>query len=198
MPRYTDIDALLSELPDDLPYKASVKRVLIQAPTADVVPKSEYDAVVSAVDNSTKLFLKLHDDYQEAKRELEELKKDRYQVLPDGRVELIPRSDVKALKEEVDKWMGRFRELHEVAELKQQRIAELEAEVAREIFEEIKKIFVHRLLHSRDAIDDISGDLDELKKKYVPKDCRDCRYFVGCETACGGRPCDEFEAKKEV
>ena len=35
--RYIDADALLNNLPDDLPYKASVKRVLIQAPTADVV-----------------------------------------------------------------------------------------------------------------------------------------------------------------
>lgn len=37
MSRYIDADALLSKLPEDLPYKASVKRVLIQAPTADVV-----------------------------------------------------------------------------------------------------------------------------------------------------------------
>ena len=44
MPRYTDIDVLLNKLPDDLPYKASVKRVLIQAPTAEVVPKSEEGA----------------------------------------------------------------------------------------------------------------------------------------------------------
>lgn len=43
-------------------------------PTADVVPKSEYDAVVSAVDNSTKEFLKLHDDYQEAICEVEKLR----------------------------------------------------------------------------------------------------------------------------
>ena len=35
--RYIDADALLEALPDDLPYKGSVKRVLIQAPTADVV-----------------------------------------------------------------------------------------------------------------------------------------------------------------
>ena len=37
MPRYIDADELLNRLPDDLPYKASVKRVLIQAPTTDVV-----------------------------------------------------------------------------------------------------------------------------------------------------------------
>ena len=35
--RYIDADELLTRLPEDLPYKASVKRVLIQAPTADVV-----------------------------------------------------------------------------------------------------------------------------------------------------------------
>lgn len=37
MSRYIDADALLKNLPEDLPYKASVKRVLTQAPTADVV-----------------------------------------------------------------------------------------------------------------------------------------------------------------
>ena len=36
MPRYIDADALLKKLPDDLPYKGSVKRVIMQAPTADV------------------------------------------------------------------------------------------------------------------------------------------------------------------
>lgn len=35
--RYIDADALLMKLPDNLSYKASVKRVLIQAPTADAV-----------------------------------------------------------------------------------------------------------------------------------------------------------------
>ena len=34
---YIEREALLSRLPDDLPYKASVKRVLMQAPTVDVV-----------------------------------------------------------------------------------------------------------------------------------------------------------------
>ena len=37
MSRYIDADALLNSLPENLPYKASVKRVLIQAPSADVV-----------------------------------------------------------------------------------------------------------------------------------------------------------------
>lgn len=38
MNRYIDRDALLKSLPEDLPYKASVKRVLMQAPTANVAP----------------------------------------------------------------------------------------------------------------------------------------------------------------
>lgn len=37
MAEYKDIDEILKKLPDDLPYKASVKRVLMQAPEADVV-----------------------------------------------------------------------------------------------------------------------------------------------------------------
>ena len=36
MSRYIDAEALLNKLPDDLPYKGSVKRVIMQAPTADV------------------------------------------------------------------------------------------------------------------------------------------------------------------
>ena len=35
--KYINADELLQMLPDDLPYKASVKRVLIQAPAANVV-----------------------------------------------------------------------------------------------------------------------------------------------------------------
>ena len=42
MARYIDADKLMQCLPNDLPYKASVKRVLTQAPAEDVVevPKS--------------------------------------------------------------------------------------------------------------------------------------------------------------
>ncbi len=35
--RPIDADAVLDRLPDDLPYKGSVKRVLMQAPTIDAV-----------------------------------------------------------------------------------------------------------------------------------------------------------------
>ena len=45
-------------------------------------------------------------------------------------------------------------------------------EYAREIFEEIQKIFVHRILHNESqyfegVLDNITKDLDELKKKYT-------------------------------
>ena len=53
---------------------AQILESILNAPTADVVPKCEYDAVVSAIDNSTKEFLKLHDDYQNQAREVERLK----------------------------------------------------------------------------------------------------------------------------
>ena len=57
--RYIDADELLNRLPDDLPYKASVKRVLIQAPEADVVPKSEVAReIFEEIDGITDLFAK--------------------------------------------------------------------------------------------------------------------------------------------
>ena len=40
------------------------------------------------------------------------------------------------------------------------------AEVAQEIFEGIREIFVHRTLHSVNSLDEIAGDLDELLKRY--------------------------------
>ena len=47
MPRLIDADAALRSLPDDLPYKDSVRRVLIQAPTVDAAPvvRGEWEAV---------------------------------------------------------------------------------------------------------------------------------------------------------
>ncbi len=45
MAQYKDIDRILNKMPEDLPYKASVKRVLMQAPEADVVSKSEVDTL---------------------------------------------------------------------------------------------------------------------------------------------------------
>ena len=51
MPRYKDIDAILKKMPDDLPYKASVKRVLMQAPEADVVPRKEIESIFAEIFN---------------------------------------------------------------------------------------------------------------------------------------------------
>lgn len=53
MARYIDADALLDRLPNDLPYKASVKRVLMQAPEVDVVQK-----IFEELDGITDLFAK--------------------------------------------------------------------------------------------------------------------------------------------
>ena len=53
MPKYINTDELLKTLPDDLPYKASVKRVLIQAPEADVAPRSEVDRLVAELEEKS-------------------------------------------------------------------------------------------------------------------------------------------------
>ena len=66
---------VIVKYPYDIAGKtATAIKMIEDLPRADVVPKSEYDAVVSAVDNSTKEFLKLHDEYQGANAEIERLK----------------------------------------------------------------------------------------------------------------------------
>ena len=69
MARYIDADALLQMLPDDLPYKGSVKRVLMQAPDADVVPKSEVEKLQCEIKASNRVIKNLEGDievYREA------------------------------------------------------------------------------------------------------------------------------------
>ena len=79
-------------------------------------------------------------------------------------------------KSEVDNWQERCGEWHEVAELKSQRIVELEAElskakveVARKIFEEIEKLIFPYMTavmpNNTWAIN--LGEFAELKKKYT-------------------------------
>jgi hypothetical protein len=49
---YINTDELLNNLPNDLPYKASVKRVLMQAPKADVVPRAEVEKIFEEIEKS--------------------------------------------------------------------------------------------------------------------------------------------------
>lgn len=118
-------------------------------PTADVVPKSDYDAVVSAVDNSTKEFLKLHDTYQEQKAEIERLN----QIL-----------DSYALQ-------------YGTVTVKQAVMDKAKAEVAREIFAEIEERLLPSNTSGEyrgDSIEwfdyydlHLAEDIAELKKKYT-------------------------------
>lgn len=159
MAEYIEREALLSELQEEIDFETSMYteeqnkyfnmglkcavRDVKSQPTADVVPKSEYDAAVSAVDYCTQEFLRLHDDYQEAKREVEMLQG--------------------ALKAE-----EQHNEL--TMEMAKKALANAKAEVAREIFEEIK-------ICMKNFEDDDDGYLlkkcefeffmRELKKKYT-------------------------------
>ena len=47
--KYIECEALLRNLADDLPYKGSVKRVLMQAPAADVVEVRHGEWVIKSV-----------------------------------------------------------------------------------------------------------------------------------------------------
>ena len=77
-------------------------------------------------------------------------------------------------KSEVEEWVSKCRDWHEVAELKSKRIVELEAElskakaeVAREIFEEIEKFGKKPCQEAMTTYVIFQSKLDELKKKYT-------------------------------
>ena len=140
--RYIDADALVSilyakaDMAMGTPKSvfSSVANMVELLPTADVAPKSEVERLNKKIDA---------------------LKRDRYQVLPDGRLELLPRTDLYKIK----------------------------AEVAREIFEEIDRIidekynrfvFKDQPYDSDEEIDaiinysdSVSDAITELKKKYT-------------------------------
>lgn len=130
-------------------YDIPIDDALNLAPTADVVPKSEYDAVVSAVDNSTREFLKLHDTYQEQNAEIERLN----QIL-----------DSYALQ-------------YGTVTVKQAVMDKAKAEVAREIFAEIEERLLPSNTSGEyrgDSIEwfdyydlHLAEDIAELKKKYT-------------------------------
>ena len=74
MAEYIDRESILKSLSDDLPYKASVKRVLIQAPTADVAPKSEVEELLTRLNDVYVAIDIAEDDVYRLEKENDELK----------------------------------------------------------------------------------------------------------------------------
>ncbi len=152
MARYIDATQLQAKILDaSIKNKLSESREVLKIfdkmvqdmPTADVVPKSEVD----------------------------EMKKDRYHILPDGRIELIPRSDVKALEKEFERLQnildsyalqyGTVMDKHTVIDKER-------AVVAREIFEEIEEIAMHGVTPLGLCLMSMGeAAFAELKKKYT-------------------------------
>lgn len=145
MARYIDADALLSRLPDDLPYKASVKRVLIQASPADVAPKSEvkkYELIHKYIKNTI-----LNDcDYSTA---------DAYNRAFNKELDKL--TDIVAAKTEVERLTIELDAMRGAANSYKMHYENL----AKEIFAEIEKLHLH-----------VTNEFDmrryeELKKKYT-------------------------------
>ena len=138
MARYIDADALIKKI---FPY--------------DAVNKKDYainaKAVADAIDNTPTA-----DVVQRAV--VEELKKDRYQILPDGKIELLPRSDVKALKKEVA-W--------EIFEAIYKSVASKIPMEIRPIFKDDRDFDAGFINGKRDALLDVLVLVAELKKKYT-------------------------------
>ena len=135
---------------------------------ADVVPKSEYDAVVSAVDNSTKEFLKLHDDYQDAIHMVERLKN----ILDSYAFQYGTVTDKQAIIN------------HERAEVAKEIFEEVEVEITealkcnykrrteyytKERYNKEDVEFINAVNGKIDALRGVEGFIAELKKKYTER-----------------------------
>ena len=82
MSRYIDAEALLNSLPDDLPYKASVKRVLIQAPTADALALiKELTDRIEILETQCKLNDRVGMDFIKRGKELKKLQEENKRLL---------------------------------------------------------------------------------------------------------------------
>lgn len=155
---------VIVKYPYDIAGKtATAIKMIEDLPSADVVPKSEYDAVVSAVDNSTKEFLKLHDDYQKAKSEVEKLVQDGTRLVQENEALKDNNEHLAVILEETKAEVGKLQ--NELVIWKQNRFnlfQRLECyemarqNVAREIFEE----------------------LDNLKKQYIKGDIDEHKFIV--------------------
>ena len=105
--------------------------------------------------------------------------------------DVVPKSEVERLQAEVD-------QLHALLECGvfansvedwQKFLNEKRAEDAREIFADFTK---HKVCTNEEDF----RVLAELKKKYIPKDCRTCKHMLSCEPNVFGI-CDEYEEKKD-
>ena len=103
------------------------------------VPKSEVEELKRENESLAKTVNEASELIRKQRTKIDELKKDRYQILPNGNVELIPRTD----------------------------IDEIKRGVAREIFEEIESL-LRRYTFDNDYISlGVRDEFAELKKKYT-------------------------------
>ena len=185
MARYIDADKIdykfiMVGMDENAGYRAvAFESDIDEIPTADVVPKSEYDAVVSAVDNSTKEFLKLHDAYQNAKAEVArdiigiidkrmELKTEQCEGIHNGIVLSVYRGQLDAyrdVKEIIEQKYGNTEDNMDKGRCRHSICQEARQEVAREIFEEIEELLKRTC--EKGYCGSISDLLAELKKKYT-------------------------------
>lgn len=113
------------------PLKAELTRLY--------VPKSEVEELKRENESLAKTVNEASELIRKQRTKIDELKKDRYQILPNGNVELIPRTD----------------------------IDEIKRGVAREIFEEIESL-LRRYTFDNDYISlGVRDEFAELKKKYT-------------------------------
>ena len=106
MARYIDADELYKklyplDLADKRTYTINAKAVadaITNIPSTDVVPKSEVEELNRECESLGKTVNEASELIRKLRSKIDELKKDRYQVFPDGKIELLPRTDIDEIK----------------------------------------------------------------------------------------------------
>lgn len=159
MPNYIDKDKLIRDLIDNRSfYPAIVKRAIENAPTEDVVPRSEYDDL---------LFQFKELDIECSRLEKVEKKLDEYKKFV-GEIRVTNENHAVIIDTEHTEYIDK-----RVAEgLKNLAVKQAKREVAREIFEELAEVFkTHENYCKYDICEllyeDLSTGICELQKKYI-------------------------------
>lgn len=161
---------------------AQILESILNAPTADVVPKSEveqlqrkYDLAVAEREANVKGFA---EELEKANAEIERLK-----------------YNLKAVLDEIPETKR---------ELTSEIFAEIDSKILAEIdlcngvlieFEEADEPY-HRIKGEVSALCKIQDFIAELKKKYTEQ-CPDCKHFVGCEEAMWSGRCEDFDSVRK-
>lgn len=152
MPKYYELDVICEVFSDILHIsERDIEEILDKAPTEDVVPRSEYEKMQRTAEHQQSLAMERWFENNRLKRKIDEIEKE-----------------VEKAKQEVEKLSIELEAMRGAANSYKMHYEKAKQEVAKEIFEELEKLIISRMIKDVPLIDDrLISDIAELQKKYI-------------------------------